>query len=268
MAACAGLNVHVHGAPERLAHLRAAARQDVEHPRGRARLHRQLGHPQRGQRRLLGGIEDHRAAGGQRRSDLPGHHQEREVPGQHEAGDARGLAHDEREVVVGLGRDAAVELVDQLGVPEEAVDGLGDVAGLAIEDGLAGVERLHHRQLAGVPGHQLGEPDQDALALARREARPAAVLEGAARAGDGEVHVGAAAGRHASEEVARGRVDGVEGGAREGGAERAGDEGAGGQRQPLGDGPVLVAGQKGHSAALPRPSDPMAATVARSTLTT
>ena len=39
-----------------------------------------------GERRLLGGLQDHRVAGGQRRRDLPARHQQREVP-RHDGGD-------------------------------------------------------------------------------------------------------------------------------------------------------------------------------------
>ena len=48
----------------------------------------QLSQPQRGQRRLLGRLQDHRAAGGERRGDLPRRHQEREVPRDDLAADA------------------------------------------------------------------------------------------------------------------------------------------------------------------------------------
>ena len=48
----------------------------------------ELAEPQGGQRRLLGGLEDHRAAGRQRRAELPARHQQREVPRDDLAADA------------------------------------------------------------------------------------------------------------------------------------------------------------------------------------
>jgi len=55
---------------ERLAGGVAGSEDDVEHA-GRQMLGRELGQPQRGQRRGLGRLEDDRVAGGQRGPDLP-----------------------------------------------------------------------------------------------------------------------------------------------------------------------------------------------------
>ena len=52
----------------------------VDHAVGHAGLGDQLGQPQRGQRGLLGRLEHHGVAGGQRRAELPRGHQQREVP--------------------------------------------------------------------------------------------------------------------------------------------------------------------------------------------
>ena len=61
-------------------------------PSGKPGLERQLAEAQRGQRRLLGGLQHDRAAGGERRGDLPGRHQQREVPGHDLGADADRLA--------------------------------------------------------------------------------------------------------------------------------------------------------------------------------
>ena len=119
------------------------------------------------------GLTHQRAAGGERRADLPGEHQEREVPGQHQPDDADRLADDERDVVVGGRRHLVVDLVDRLGVPAQALHGLGQVDGLAVEDGLAAVEALHHRELDEVRLDQVRQPQQRRLALGRVQLRPA-----------------------------------------------------------------------------------------------
>ena len=59
----------------------AVAGDHVQHALGQARLERQLAEAQRRERRLLGRLEHDRAAGRQRRRDLPRRHQQREVPG-------------------------------------------------------------------------------------------------------------------------------------------------------------------------------------------
>jgi hypothetical protein len=59
---------------------RGAAGDDVEHAARQAGALREFGQRQRGERRLLGRLHDHRAAGGQRRRDLARDHRRREVP--------------------------------------------------------------------------------------------------------------------------------------------------------------------------------------------
>ncbi|MCY1415750.1 hypothetical protein D9M71_312430 [compost metagenome] len=60
---------------------------------------------------------------------------------------------------------------------------------------------------------QLGQAQQHFLALARRHARPGAVLKGSTGAGDGQVDLGLAAGGNLCHYVVGGGVDGCEGGA-------------------------------------------------------
>ena len=59
----------------------AVARHDVDDARRHARLAAEVGEQERGERRVLGGLQHHRVARGQRRSDFPGGHQQRIVPG-------------------------------------------------------------------------------------------------------------------------------------------------------------------------------------------
>ena len=53
---------------------------DVHHPVGKSRLLDQFAEPQRGERRLLGRLQNHGAAGGERRPEFPCRHQQGEVP--------------------------------------------------------------------------------------------------------------------------------------------------------------------------------------------
>ena len=59
---------------------RAVAGDDVDDARRQPRLDADLGEGERGQRRVFGRLQHDRVAGGERRRDLPGEHQQREVP--------------------------------------------------------------------------------------------------------------------------------------------------------------------------------------------
>ena len=89
---------------------------------------------QAGQRRLLGRLQDDRAAGRQGRAPLPGLHQQREVPGDDLPDDADRLVPGVAEVVA-VDRDRlAVDLVGPAGVVAVAVDGQRQVGGLGDRD--------------------------------------------------------------------------------------------------------------------------------------
>ena len=72
----------------------AQAGDEVEHAGREARLGDEVGEAERGQRGLLGGLEDERAAGGERGRDLLHGHHQREVPRHDLDGDADRLAAD------------------------------------------------------------------------------------------------------------------------------------------------------------------------------
>ena len=135
--------------------------------------------------------------------------------GSTQADDADGLADDEGDVVVGGGRHLVVDLVDGLAVPAQALDRLGQVDGLAVEDGLAAVEALHHREVDEVVVDQPGEALDRSLALGGMGLRPA--VEGGAGCGDRGIDVLGAAGGQGGEHGAGRRIDGLEGPARAGG---------------------------------------------------
>ena len=94
-----GDHVDVRMERERLAGPLAETRHDVEHAVGQARLLRQPAERERGERRLLGGLQDHRIAGDQRRADLPGGNDQRIVPRHDRADDAERLLPHHRDVV-------------------------------------------------------------------------------------------------------------------------------------------------------------------------
>ncbi len=128
----------------------------------------------------LAGLEDERVAGGQAGRDLPGDLEQRVVPRGDQAADADRLVDDPADDVGVAGVDDPAGLLGRhvAVVPEDA-DDVGDVV-LRLDEPLAGVERLHPGDLVGVTHQQVGEPEQQVTALARRGARPAAVVEGAA----------------------------------------------------------------------------------------
>ena len=70
----------------------AETRHDIHHAVGNAGFLNQFAQAQRGERRLLGGLQHHGAAGRQRRAELPGGHQQREIPGNDLADHADRLA--------------------------------------------------------------------------------------------------------------------------------------------------------------------------------
>ncbi len=162
---------------QRLADGVAVARQDVEHAGRNAGVDRQLGNADGGQRRLLGGLEHHRVAGGQRRAELPAGHHQREIPRHDGRHHADRLAGDQAQLVMGRGRYLVVDLVDRLAAPAQRPRGARDVHRQRVADRFAHVEGFQQGQLLAVGFQQVGEADHHCLALGRRQARPAAGLE-------------------------------------------------------------------------------------------
>ncbi|MNN02293.1 hypothetical protein D3C81_1149490 [compost metagenome] len=189
----------------------AEARQHVEHTGRDTGLDGQLGDADAGQRRLLGRLEDHRVASGQRRAELPAGHQQREVP-RYDGGDhADRLAGDQADLVVRGGGDFVVDLVDRLAAPANGVGGAGDIDVQRIADRLAHVQGFQQGQLFGVFQQQFGEADHDLLALDRRQARPRTGLEGGAGDLHGTLGIGAVAAGDLGQEAAIHRADAIEG---------------------------------------------------------
>lgn len=219
-----GVDIHVQC--QRLAYRVAIARQHVEHAFRNTGLDGQLGDADGGQRRLLGGLEDHRVAGGQGRTEFPAGHQQREVP-RHDGGDhADRLAGHQAQLGMGSGGDFVIDLVDRLGAPAQAVGGAGDVDVQRVADRLAHVQGFQQGQLLGVLQQQIGEADHRLLALGRRQARPGAGIEGIAGDLDRLLGIGQVATGDLGQEAAIHRAQAVEGLAGGGVAVFAVDEGA------------------------------------------
>ena len=156
---------------ERRARLRPGPRHHVERA---GRQARRLGQPrdgQRGQARLLGGLEHAGIAGRQRRPDRPADDLHRIVPGHDMAGHAMRLAQGEDRVSL-LERDRlAVQLVGRAAI-ELAIPRQGPDIGPRLAQRLAHVARLQHREILGPLRHQPAQPGEDPPPLGRRHPSP------------------------------------------------------------------------------------------------
>ncbi len=193
----------------------AVAGNDVDDAGGHARLIEEVGKAQRGERGLLGGLEDHGAAGGQRRADLEHGHEQREVPWHDLRGYSNGLAADIAVEGPARGRDRLDKFAAQLGRPAGHVvdhaDGAGHIDGGGHALGLAVVDGLQLGELVGMGGEQIGELVHDGFAHDGRQVGPAAVVERAARGGDGAIDIGIGRVDEAAHHLARAGIDHIEG---------------------------------------------------------
>ena len=166
---------------EPLADDRALADDDVDDALGDAGLERQLGEPERRERRQLGGLEHDRVAAGERRAELPRRDVEREVPGHDQPDDAERLA--ERQVdAAGDGDRLAVLLVDGAGVEVEDVGDHADLAAGA-SDRLADVLRLDPRELLVVLLDERREAAEQPAAVGGGDRAPSGKRRASARDG-------------------------------------------------------------------------------------
>ena len=133
-----------------------------------------LGEREHRQRRLLGGLDDHRAAGCDRGGDLAGAHRGGEVPRRDEHTRPHGLAHREDAALAsGVDHVAAVYAHGLLGEPAEELGRVGDLSA-RLGDGLAHLQRHQQREIVGLLDDRLIRPAQDLAALARRMTPPTA----------------------------------------------------------------------------------------------
>ena len=182
-------HVNVHVRRECSSRRRTEAWHDIDDAIGDSSPLGELGEEERAERRLLGGLDDHGAAGGQGRGDLDGEHGGGEVPGDDDPGDAQGLAEGVAlELRLHLER-LAVDLVRRAGEVPQAARRVADVDGLGDGRVLPGVQALQRRQLVRVLLHQVSEPRHDPPPFGSRHAWPFAVVEGVPGCPHCRVHV-------------------------------------------------------------------------------
>ena len=200
----------------RMTHDRAAgglteAGDDVHDAVGQPRFEQQLAEAERGEGRLLGGLQHRRVAACERRAELPRGHQQREIPRDDLPADTDRLAQCEVEVRLVRRVRLAVDLAHPAGVVAERRRRRGDVDVAALHEGLAVVQGLELRELVGVRLDEIGDLQEEALALGRRDMGPAALVEGAARRAHGSLDVFGTSLRHARQHLACGGVRRLEG---------------------------------------------------------
>ena len=156
---------------QRLAGLRRRAGDDVEDARRQPRLLEAARELERRDRRVVGGLRDQRAAGRERRRDLPGQQHQRRVPRHDRPDDADGLVARVDQVVAPVGLDRVA--VDLVGEPREvAVPGRqrGHLAGhLAQQLAVVAASRS-----APAPGRRAPARRRCAAAPARARSRSSA----------------------------------------------------------------------------------------------
>ena len=180
---------------ERRARGRAVARHDIEHARRKPRFLHELRDLERGDRRLLGGLQHHRVAGGERRADLPRIEQDRRIPRQDRADHAHRLAPRIGERV-GLERDLlALDLVGRAREIDQPIDRALHFAD-RVAQRLAVVAGFELGQPRRVAADQLGELVQQQPALRGGDLVAPGALHRRLRGGDGPVDVGVVAFGH------------------------------------------------------------------------
>ena len=130
------------------------------------------------QRRRGVGLQDDRAARGERGRELPRRHHQRVVPRHDLAADADRLLQRVEEERAADRVRAAGDRGDRGGVEAEVLDRLREL-GLDRRDRLADVARLELGQLLAVRDDRVGERVQQPRALGRRRLAPVAVERGA-----------------------------------------------------------------------------------------
>ncbi len=158
---------------QRCATHRAAAGYHIEYPVRDPRFAGQFRHAQHGQRRGFRRFDDDRATRRQGRHHFPHPDHQREVPRDNPGHHANRLFARPRLVACALRqRNGEVEgfprnFSGQPGGIAHPVEGTADFKGAGNVDGLALLQRFKLGQLLAVLFHQIGEMEQDPLALRR-----------------------------------------------------------------------------------------------------
>src|SRR5580765_8492076 len=143
---------------------------------------------ERGQRRLLRRLQHRRAAGADRRRELPRRHQQRVIPRHDLPGDADRLAQRQAHRIVRYRYDIAVNLGGQAAVILEASGDVGDVE-LGFDDRLAGVAGLQRGKLLAARANDFRQLEQHSAAVLRGRALPGTLVERRARGLGGAVDI-------------------------------------------------------------------------------
>ena len=141
-----------------------------------------------GERRLLGRLEHAGASRGDRRSELPGSHDQRIVPGNNLASDSHRFTQSETQRIRGHGIDVPQNFVRQTGIIFETSCGIGDVV-LRFDNGLAGIAAFQLGELRGVRANFLSQLVKKAATLGSAGLRPRAGIKRGARCLHGLVDV-------------------------------------------------------------------------------
>ena len=157
---------------------RSVAGNDVDDAVGNADLVRQLGEPERRQRRLRIRLEHDRAAGRERGRELPRREHQRVVPRHDLTADADRLLQRVEEQRAADRIRASGDRADRTRVEAEVLDRLREL-GLHRRDRLADVARLELRELLAVGDERVCESVQQARALGRARLAPVAFERGA-----------------------------------------------------------------------------------------
>ena len=179
---------------------------DVEHAGGQAGLAGEPRQRERRQRRHLGGLDHHRAAGGQRRNDLPYGHLQRIVPRRDGRDDADGLTPDAGGVVGRVfGGGLPLEVPCRAREEVDVVHAAGDVEIGCEPDRLTRLADFLGDQRFGVFAGELGQLGQHGGTLRRRRSRP--FRQRPSRGGHGDVDVLRRRQRAVGNHVPRRRID-------------------------------------------------------------
>ena len=192
-----------------------SSRQDVDDTGRYTRFHQQFAEPQHGERRQFGGLQDHGAACGQRRCQLPGRGDERAIPRNDLSDDTHRLMPDVTMEILSRHRgleQLAMQLRAPAGVVTERVRRMRHFEAQARVVQPPAIEAFEFCKFLRMRVHQLGDAPENLLALCRRQSPPATVFERLARRADGPIDIGFNSAVETPDRAARGRIDGDDAG--------------------------------------------------------
>ena len=200
--------LHDLGRDQVLRHIGRHAEHQIEHARRQAGIGEAFHQFDAAARRFFRGLDDDRAAGGERAGDLADRRQRREIP-RREGGDHadRLLQHDLAHALLAARDDAAIGAAAFLGIPVDDVGG-GEHLGARLDVDLALLLGLHLGDVVEALAHQIGglAHDLGAVIGRGRSSRPAKPFCGGGERG---VEIGFAGVRQMRQRLAGRRIDHV-----------------------------------------------------------